>query len=164
MTGVHGLEHVERFFGTDLADDDAVGTHAQGVDEKFALLDPASSLDVGGAAFESHNVMLSELKFGRVFDGDDAFGVRDEAGEHVEQRCFAGARAAGDDDIEACFDGALQKLQHLGSDGEVTEKICGLKGRGAETADGDDGAIHCKRRNDDVDARTVGETSVDHRR
>ncbi len=57
--------------------------------------------------------MLFELKFGRIFDGDDAFGIRNEAGEHVEQCRFSGARTAGDDDVKARLDGALQKLQHL---------------------------------------------------
>ena len=31
MAGVHGLKHVEGLGPADLADDDAVGTHAQGV-------------------------------------------------------------------------------------------------------------------------------------
>ncbi len=50
------------------------------------------------------------------------------------------------------------------SDGEVAEKICGLERCGPEAADGDDGAIDRERRNDDVDARAVGETGVHHRR
>ena len=29
VAGVHGLQHVQRFFAADLADDDAVGAHAQ---------------------------------------------------------------------------------------------------------------------------------------
>ena len=33
---VHGLQHVERLGAADLADDDAVGTHTQGVDHQVA--------------------------------------------------------------------------------------------------------------------------------
>ena len=33
VTGVHGLQHVEGFFSTHFADDDAVGAHAQAVDQ-----------------------------------------------------------------------------------------------------------------------------------
>src|SRR6185437_7325198 len=117
VAGVHGLQHVERFFGTDLADDDAVGAHAKGVDDKFALFDSAATFDVDWAALESHNVMLLELKFSRVFDGDDAFGVGDKGGEHVEQRGLTGAGTTRDDNVETCLDGALEKLQHLRSDG-----------------------------------------------
>src|SRR4051812_32884273 len=39
MTGVHGLEHVHGFGAPDLAHDDAVGTHAERVDEEQPLRD-----------------------------------------------------------------------------------------------------------------------------
>ena len=106
--------------------------------------------------------MLLELKFGGVFDGDDALAVGNEAGEHVEQRGLASAGASRDDDVEARPDGALKKVQHLGRDGDVAKKVGSLQRRSAEAADGDDGAVDGERRNDDVDARAVGETSVDH--
>ena len=32
VAGIHGLEHVERFFAADLTDDDAIGTHTEAVD------------------------------------------------------------------------------------------------------------------------------------
>ena len=36
---VHRLQHVERFLAADLADDDAVGAHTQGVDHELPLAD-----------------------------------------------------------------------------------------------------------------------------
>ena len=36
VAGVHGLEHVQRLAAAHLADDDAVGPHAQGVDHELA--------------------------------------------------------------------------------------------------------------------------------
>ena len=35
VAGVHRLQHVERFFAADLADDDAVGPHTQRVDHQL---------------------------------------------------------------------------------------------------------------------------------
>ena len=76
MARVHGLQHVERFFAADLADDDAVGAHTQRVDDELPLADRALAFDVGRTRFEPHDVRLLQLKLGRVFDRDDALACR----------------------------------------------------------------------------------------
>ena len=48
VTGVHGLQHVERFFAADFADHDAVGAHTQAVDQQFALPHRAVAFQFGG--------------------------------------------------------------------------------------------------------------------
>ena len=50
VPGVHRLQHVERLAGADLADDDAIGPHAQGVADEVADGDLARALGVGGRA------------------------------------------------------------------------------------------------------------------
>ena len=60
MTGVHGLQHVERFFAADLADDDAVGTHTQRVDHQLAGAHRALAFDVRRAGFQAHDVPLPQ--------------------------------------------------------------------------------------------------------
>ena len=62
VTGVHGLQHVERFGAAHLADDDAVGPHAQAVAHQVALRDPALALDVRRARLEPHDVRLLQLQ------------------------------------------------------------------------------------------------------
>ena len=52
VAGVHGLQHVQRLFAAHLAQDDAVGTHAQGVDHQLALADGALAFQVGRAALQ----------------------------------------------------------------------------------------------------------------
>ena len=76
MTGVHGLQHVQRFLAADFADDDAVGTHTQAVDQQFALPHRAVCLRGWRAGFQAHHMRLLQLQFGRVFDGDDALLAR----------------------------------------------------------------------------------------
>ena len=100
VAGGHGLEHVEGLAAADLADDDAVGAHAQRVADQVADGDPALALDVGRPGLQADDVLLLELEFGGVLDGDDALAVRDQPGEGVEQGGLAGAGAAGDDDVE----------------------------------------------------------------
>jgi hypothetical protein len=58
VAGVHGLEHVQRFTAAALADDDAVGPHAETVLHEVSLGDFALAFDVGGAGFEADDVRL----------------------------------------------------------------------------------------------------------
>ena len=71
VAGVHGLQHVERLVAADLADDDAIGPHAQGVDDELALPDRALALDVGRPRLEPDDVPLPQHQLGGVLDGDD---------------------------------------------------------------------------------------------
>src|SRR5713226_120969 len=91
MTGIHGLQHVEGFLAAHLAHHDAIGTHAQAVDYELAHADRAFALDVGRASFQTDDVFLLELQFGRIFDGYDALRIRDVSGKNIENRGFAGA-------------------------------------------------------------------------
>ena len=72
MARVHRLQHVERFLATHLADDDPVRPHTQGVDDQFALTHRSLPFHVRRTAFQANNVLLLQLKFGRIFDGHDA--------------------------------------------------------------------------------------------
>ena len=78
VAGVHRLEHVERRGVADLADDDAVGAHAQRVADQVADLDLALALDVRRAGLEPQHVLLVELELGGVLDRDDALVLGDE--------------------------------------------------------------------------------------
>ena len=68
VTGVHRLEHVERLGAADLADDDAVGSHAQRVAHEVADRDLAATLDVRRAGLEREHVLLAELELLGVLD------------------------------------------------------------------------------------------------
>ena len=71
MAGVHRLQHVERLFAADLADDDAIGPHTQGVDDQLALAHRALPFDVRRPRFQPDDVALPQRQLGRVLDGDD---------------------------------------------------------------------------------------------
>ena len=94
VAGVHGLEHVHGFAPPHLADDDAVGSHAEGVSDQFADGVGALALDVGGSSFELDHVGLGELELGGFFDGDDAFGGPGVGAQDVEECGFSAAGAA----------------------------------------------------------------------
>ena len=61
---VHRLQHVERFAGANLADDDAVGPHAQGILDQVALRDLALALDIRRPGLEAHDMLLLQLELG----------------------------------------------------------------------------------------------------
>src|SRR5450830_1106299 len=96
MAGVHGLQKVERLGTANLADDDALGSHAQAVPHKGAHGDLALAFEVGRTSLQTYDVRLLELELGRVLAGDDALVLIDIAGQAVEQGRLAGARTARD--------------------------------------------------------------------
>ena len=99
VAGVHRLQHVERLAAAALADDDAVGPHAQRVAHEVADRVLALALHVRRARLERDDVRLLELQLGGVLDGDDALVVGDRRRQDVEQRRLARAGAAGDEDV-----------------------------------------------------------------
>ena len=105
-----------------------------------------------------------QLKFRRVFDRDDAFLVADEAGEDVQQRRLAGAGAAADDAVQARADAVNQEVEHRAGERPQRDEILGLQPFGRETADREQRAVDGERRNDRVDARSIRQSGVDHRR
>ena len=97
VAGVHGLQHVEGFLAAALAEDDAVGPHAQRVLDQIALADFALALDVRRPRLHAADMGLLQLQFGGVLDGEQALLLGDEGGQRVEHRGLAGAGAAGND-------------------------------------------------------------------
>ena len=79
MAGVHRLEHVERLGSADLADDDAVGPHAQRVAHEVADRDLAVAFGVLDARLQPQHVLLVELELGRLLDRDEPIVLRDGA-------------------------------------------------------------------------------------
>ena len=101
MAGVHRLQHVEGFRAAHLADDDAVGAHAERVAHELALRHRADAFDIGRACLHLHNMRLLQPQLDRVLDRDDALAVVDAARDGVEQGRLARARAAADQHIGA---------------------------------------------------------------
>ena len=137
VAGVHGLEHVERLAAAALADDDAVGPHAQGVAHQVADGDRALALDVRRPRLQRDDVLLAQLELGRVLDGDDALVVGDERRQDVEHRRLAGAGAARDEDVQAGLDARAQEVEHLGRRRAEADQVVGRQRRGRELADGE---------------------------
>ena len=78
VTGVHGLQHVKRFAGTDFADDNAVGAHTQGVAHQIANRNGALTFQVRRAGFQGNHMLLLQTKFSRIFYGNNTFVVRNK--------------------------------------------------------------------------------------
>ena len=163
VAGVHGLQHVQRLGAADLADDDAIGPHAQRVDDQVALLDRALALDVRRPGLEADDVALPQHQLGGVLDGDDPLAFRDEAGEHVQQRRLAGAGAAADDDVQPAGDGRDHEVEHRAGQRLAIDQVGAAQAIGPEPADREARAVEGERRDDGVDARAVGQPGVHHR-
>src|ERR1035437_2425787 len=161
--GVHGLEHVQGFGAAALANDDAVGAHAEGGAQQNALVDAAFLIEVGRAGFELDHVALLELQFRRVFDGDDALFLRDEARQRVEHGGLAGAGSAGDQHGNLALHARRKEAQDAGSERLERHHFVLRDDVAAEPADAEAGAVERQRRNYGVDARTVLQARIDNR-
>ena len=84
MAGIHGLKHVESLTGTNLAKDNPVRAHTQGVFYKLTLADFTLALNVWRARFHSRDMWLLELKLGGVLNRDKALFRADGNGKRVE--------------------------------------------------------------------------------
>ena len=80
-----------------------------------------------------------------------------------EQRRLARAGAARDDDVQPAGDGRLQELAHRLRPRLAPDQVVGAELVGAETANREHRAVQRQRRDDRVDARSVGQPRVDHR-
>ena len=94
VAGIHGLKHIQSLAAAALADDNPVGAHAQRVADQVADRDRPLALHVRRTGFKPDQMLLMELEFGRVLNGDDAFAVRQKRAQNVQQRRLAGAGAA----------------------------------------------------------------------
>ena len=164
MAGIHRLQQVERLGSAHLADDDALGPHAQAVAHKIAHRDLALALEVRRPRFEPDRVRLLQLQFGRVLAGDDALVVVDVAGEAIEQRGLARAGAAGDDGVDPATADHLEDLGTGRGDRPEVDELLERELVLLELADGERRAVDGERRHDDVDARAVGQPRVADRR
>ncbi len=119
---------------------------------------------LGGRVSRRTTCSCFELQFGGVFDGDDAVGVGDVSGEHIQQSRLAGASSTGDQDVEAPFHHGREQFEHRLGEGLILDHLARGDGLASKTADGEAGAVNGQRRNDGVDARSIGQTGVDHGR
>src|ERR1700738_1069191 len=164
MSGRHRLQHVEYFGAAHLADDYAVGAHAQRIGEQLAWGGVALAPDVGRTGRETEDLGLLQGEFGSVFDGDDALVLGNIVGEAVEQRGLAAACTAADQDIEPGQGGDAHEVGHLLEERAAGDQIFHPVAMATEAADAQPGAIDRKRRYDGVYARAVGQPRVNHRR
>ncbi len=164
MAGVHGLQQVERFGSANLADDDAFRAHTKAVADQFAHRDLALALDIGRPGFEPHHVRLLQLKFGGVFAGDDTLVVVDVVRETIEQRGLAGAGAARDQHIGAAPSDDLEDRAAFRRNGAELHQLIERQLVLSEFTDCQRGPVDRERRNDRVDAGSVGETRIAYRR
>ena len=164
MARVHGLQHVEGLFATHLANHDAVGTHTQTIDDQLPLPHCALAFDVRRACFQAYDVLLLKLQFGGVFNGNDAIGVGNVSRQNIQQRCFAGARSSGHQNVKPAFDHGRKQFQHRLGESHVLDHLARGNRLASKTPDGQAGPVNGQRGNNCVHARSVGQAGVDHGR
>ena len=113
MAGVHRGEQIEALRSTNFAQDDAVRTHTQSVDDEVANGDRALAFEVRRTGFERQPVRLLQTKLGRVLDRDHALARVDHLRQGVEHGRLTRTGTARDDDVHARCAGDLEHGRHL---------------------------------------------------
>ena len=161
VASIHGLEHIEGFAAAAFADDDAVGAHTEGIAHEIADGNGSAAFDIGRSGFKADEVRLCESKFGRVFDGQDSFGMRQVIREDIEECRLTGSGTACDDDIFPKQNADSEKFAHGIGDCAESDQIPVEELSLGEFTDCDAGTVERKGVDDAVDARSVGETGID---
>ena len=165
VPGVHGGEHVHRLRAAALAYHDAVRAHAQRIDHQLADGHLARPLGVARARLQAHHMgMLEKAQLGRILDGHDALACGNAARQRVEQRGLAAARTACHHHVLARKHRPFQKAPQMPVDRAETLHLLQRYHALGELADGDDGPVRRKRRDDHVHAMAFGHAGVHHRR
>jgi hypothetical protein len=164
VSRVHGLEHVENLVAANLPDDDPVRPHAERVSHELPLRHSSLALHVRGPRLQTHDVRLQELELGGILDRHDPLGHRNGRRERVEQRRLAGTGAAGDEHVQAGVHRRIENGNHPRADGVVLNESVHGERANSEPANGENRTVQGQRRDDRVDAGSVGESRVHHRR
>ena len=163
VTGVHRLEHVERLGASDLADDDPVGPHAQGVAHEVADRDLTLSFDVLRPRLEAHYVLLLELELRSVLDRDDPVAAGNGGRHRIEHRRLTGARTTGDQDVEISLDARAEEVGRILRHGVDPDQLGEVEPLLVEPPHSEQRAREGERRDDRVHTRAVGKASVHQR-
>ena len=156
-------QQVEGLAAAHLADHDPVRSHAQGVSKQVANRHLAAPLDALGPTLQTHHVGLTQAELRRVLDRDHAFLGADVGRQRVEQRRLTGPGATRDQDAAPAANRLRQEVAKLGGERPGGDQLIWAGASGGEAADRERRAVDRQRRDDDVDARAVGEPRVDHR-
>jgi hypothetical protein len=105
-----------------------------------------------------------EISPGGLFDRDHALGRRNETAQIVEHRRFAGAGSAADDDVRPRADRRDQKVRHIGRQASQPHHIVEQQRLGFEPANRQRRPAQRQRGDHGVEARSVGQLRVNHRR
>ena len=162
MTGVHRLQHVERFRSPAFSDDDPVRPHAERVPHKIPGRYDALPFHVGRPRLHAGDVWLLQLEFCRVFNRDNSLFNRNVAGEHVQQSGLAGTGPARNDNVQPRANTGRQEFEQLGSRGLIGNQVRGQQRTLGKPANGDQRPVQGDGTQNGVHPAAIGEASVDH--
>ena len=165
VSRVQRLQHVERLRAAHLADDDAIGAHAQRVAHELADRHLSPTLEVRGTALEAQDVRLLEPQLGRVLDRDHALARR---------RCTTTARSSKvvlpepvpplTTTLRRCNDALAQKVERVLRQRAVLDQLVRREPASAKPPDREQRTVQAQRRDHAVDPRAVGQAGVRERR
>ncbi len=160
MSGVEGLEKIEGFLSTNFTKDGGVGSVAKTGFEQLADGDCGDGVTLRLASLEANNVGLANLNLGGVFDDQQAAFCRDEIRNDIEEGCFAGSCASGDQNVFTIQDSVVKKIRHFRGQGSDADEVVNGEGVSVKFANGKGDSLNAARGHDGGDAAAIGQAGI----
>ncbi|MNZ48618.1 hypothetical protein D3C78_663660 [compost metagenome] len=164
VTSIHRRQHIKHFNTTNLAQQNTIRAHAQGVANQLAGFDFAMALGIRRAGFQAHHMRVVQLQFSDILNAHQPFMWGDQLAEDIEQSSLAGAGAAADQDVAAPRHRQVEKIEDVLVNGARGQQVSAFEHVLAKLTDRQARTIQCHRRDDGIDPAAIGHTRVDHRR
>ena len=113
VTGVHGLQHIQRLGSPNLPHDDSIRPHPKRVDDQISGGDSSTTFDVGWARLHPYQMLLVKHQLRRVFDRHNPLLRWDGFGQGTQERGLTGTRPTGNEKAESMSHGGSQKIGHF---------------------------------------------------
>src|SRR5271157_4881496 len=162
MTCVEELQEIECLTAAYLTEDDPVGTVAEGCLQEVADAHSRQAV-LWLSGFKADQVVLVHLNFGSVFNKKNSFIRGDEFPKDIQERCFPGSSASGDQDVFASKNIGLKLVRQPSLQGSGLNEILDAEVPGIELADGERDAIQTARWNDGGNPASIRQTRVEDR-
>jgi len=162
MACIHGLQHVKRFAATTLPNHNSVRAHTKRVLDEVSNRDLATTLDVGRSGLHAQHVVLMELEFLGVLDGDNTFITRNERRQHIEQCRLSGTGSTRDNDVELADNTGLKESRGMSVQRSEPDQVVNLKWIRRELSNRQKRSPNGQWRNHRVHTGAVWESSIDH--
>src|SRR5437016_4884792 len=156
MARVEELQEIECLTAAYLAEDDPIGTVAEGCLQEVTNAHTWQAV-LRQPSFKADKVVLFHLNFGGVFDEENSFIWGNEFSKNIQESCFPRSRASRNQDVFASENIGLKLVREPSLKGCGLDEILDAEVPGVELADSQRYAIQAAGWNNGGNPTSIGQ-------